>query len=238
MLCASNLLQTLFHDVKIRPVKDTYFSPQNIAIQATHLLQHASSRPRELALIPEQVALLVLDMQDYFLRPESHAYIPTAATIIPGLQQLIAAFVRRQWPIVFTQHLNTAANAGMMTGWWRDLITADNPLSAITTKLDTRAGQVLQKTQYDAFYQTDLEARLHQHNVHQVIVCGVMTHLCCETTARSAFVRGFEVIFPVDGTATYNRKFHLATLTNLAHGFAHLTQVSTLLSLLGAAHAD
>ncbi|MES0360330.1 MAG: isochorismatase family protein, partial [Anaerolineales bacterium] len=48
---------------------------------------------------------------------------------------------------------------------------------------------------------------------------GVMTHLCCETTARSAFVRGFEVFFVIDGTATYNEDYHMATLLNLAHGF-------------------
>jgi isochorismate hydrolase len=47
-----------------------------------------------------------------------------------------------------------------------------------------------------------------------------MAHLCCETTARSAFVRGFEVFFVVDATATYNRQFHQSTLINLAHGFA------------------
>lgn len=47
-----------------------------------------------------------------------------------------------------------------------------------------------------------------------------MTHLCCETTARSAFIRGFDVFFTIDGTATYNEDFHFGTLYNLAHGFA------------------
>ena len=56
--------------------------------------------------------------------------------------------------------------------------------------------------------------------VETVIVTGVMTHLCCETTAREAFVRGFNVVFPVDGTLTQNRLFHEATLRNLSHGFA------------------
>ena len=55
-----------------------------------------------------------------------------------------------------------------------------------------------------------------------MVVSGVMTHLCCETTARSAFVRGFEVFFLIDGTATYNKEHHLATLLNLSHGFANL----------------
>ena len=50
-----------------------------------------------------------------------------------------------------------------------------------------------------------------------------MTHLCCETTARSAFVHGYEVFFLVDGTATYNQDFHRASLMNLAHGVAVLS---------------
>ena len=50
-----------------------------------------------------------------------------------------------------------------------------------------------------------------------------MTHLCCESTARSAVVRGFEVFFLIDGTATYNQQFHFGSLYNLAHGVA--TQV-------------
>ena len=52
------------------------------------------------------------------------------------------------------------------------------------------------------------------------MIAGVLTHLCCETTARSAFVRGFKVFFTVDGTATYYEDFHRATLLNLSHGFA------------------
>jgi isochorismate hydrolase len=59
-----------------------------------------------------------------------------------------------------------------------------------------------------------------------------MTHLCCETTARSAFVRGFEVFFTIDGTATYNQGFHLGTLVNLSHGFATPVLASEILSTL------
>lgn len=196
------------------------------------MLHQASSRPREFALIPERSALLVLDMQDYFLHPESHAYIPSAVAILPGLQKLIDAFSQRNCPIFFTQHINSPENAAMMGQWWREIITVENPLRAITPQLDTRPGVILQKPQYDAFYQTDLEDRLHGLNVRQLIICGVMTHLCCETTVRAAFVRGFEIFFPVDGTATYNIAFHRATLTNLAHGCAHLTLVADILALL------
>ncbi|MEW6239950.1 MAG: isochorismatase family protein, partial [Chloroflexota bacterium] len=64
------------------------------------------------------------------------------------------------------------------------------------------------------------EQTLRDLEVEQVVITGVMTHLCCETTARAAFVRGFDVFYVVDGTATYTEAFHRASLLNLAHGFA------------------
>jgi isochorismate hydrolase len=91
---------------------------------------------------------------------------------------------------------------------------------------------ILPKTQYDAFYGTSLEAELRRYAVDQVVISGVMTHLCCETTARAAFVRGFQVFFLVDGTATYNQDFHRASLLNLSHGFATLSLVSEILAAL------
>ena len=96
-------------------------------------------------------------------------------------------------------------------------------------ELDTTLGIVVEKHQYDAFHGTELEKLLRDRGVERVVVTGVATHLCCETTARSAFVRGFEVTFPVDGTATYDEQHHLATLLNLAHGFATATRVGDLI---------
>ena len=62
-----------------------------------------------------------------------------------------------------------------------------------------------------------------------------MTHLCCETTARVAFTQGYEVFFSIDGTATYNRKFHLGSLINLAHGFVVPMLVDEIIDSLSRA---
>jgi isochorismate hydrolase len=86
------------------------------------------------------------------------------------------------------------------------------------------------KNQYDAFYNTDLEEYLRSKSVEQVIICGLLANLCCETTARSAFVRGFEVFFPVDATAAYNRDFHISTFRNLGFGFCPIIKTSELTS--------
>jgi bifunctional isochorismate lyase/aryl carrier protein len=107
-----------------------------------------------------------------------------------------------------------------MMRWWKDLLGPDASMSQIIPELDTTKGDVIEKHQYDAFYRTELEQNLFSHNIQQVLVTGVMTHLCCETTARSAFMRGFNTFFSIDGTATYTEAFHRASVLNLAHGFA------------------
>ena len=203
-------------------MKQAYFTPENIGKKARDMLAKASSirrRPVPLTLSPN-TALLVLDMQEYFLVSDSHAFIPGAPAIFPLVQKLIDFFSYRELPVIYTQHINTNEDAGMMDEWWRNLIVESNPLNQITDQLTLVSKDVIRKSQYDAFYQTILKERLIEQNITDVVVTGVMTHLCCETTARSAFVNGFKVWFTVDGTATYNQDFHQATLTNLSHGFA------------------
>jgi len=201
-------------------VKEAYFSQDTIQQKAAEMLSGLSLSARMPVLRPEKSALLVLDMQDYFLDPTSHAYVPSSGAILRGLNKVIKTYAQREYPIFFTQHINTSEDAAMMGVWWHELISADHPLQSISSALVTDSGITLQKTQYDAFYDTQLDELLENRGVTQVVICGVMTHLCCETTARSAFMRGLEVFFPVDGTATYNRKFHMATLSTLTHGFA------------------
>jgi len=202
-------------------MKTPYFTPDTLVEKAQAMKDDLAPLLRDQgAFIPAKSALLILDMQRYFLEKDSHAYIPSAEAILPSVDALRAAYVDAGLPVVWTRHLNTSADAGSMSRWWRDLIDAKNPLSEIHSALDTSSGLVIEKTQYDAFYQSNLAEYLRDQNVEQVVISGVMTHLCCETTARSAFMQGFEVFFLIDGTATYNEEHHRATLLNLAHGFA------------------
>ncbi len=179
-----------------------------------------------------RTALLIVDMQDYFLQESSHAFVPSAPAIVPVVKMLKQAFETTQQQIIFTRHINSPDDAGMMAHWWKELIERDNPLSRITECLNTDSGTILEKTQYDAFHKTALGDILETRKVRQLVICGLIANLCCETTARSAFVRGYEVVFVVDGTATYNADLHRATLLNLAHGFASLVLAKHLLAEL------
>jgi isochorismate hydrolase len=88
---------------------------------------------------------------------------------------------------------------------------------------------VLVKHQYDAFHGTRLEELLRSNNIRHPVICGVMTNLCCETTLRSAFVKGFRPVLPLDATAAYNRLLHISAFRNIAFGFSPAMTASEVL---------
>ena len=203
-------------------MKEKYFTSENSLEVSNAILSevHTVTRPREIDLLLSETALLVLDMQHYFFDESSHAFIPSMKGIIENVRNLENLFSDSHRPIILTRHLNTLEDAGLMKSWWNGLVEKENISSRVIEEIKVPDSIIIDKTKYDAFFDTDLEENLRKNNIKNLIICGVMTHLCCETTARSGFMRGFNIFFTVDGTATYNKKFHSSTILNLSHGFA------------------
>ncbi len=174
------------------------------------------------ALSREQSALLVIDMQRYFLEESSHALLPRARGIIDNVHELLASYRRLSLPIIHTRHaLLRNESPGAMGRWWRDVLYDGDRLSEIVPELQPLRGEsVIRKTRYSAFARTDLEEVLRRKGATDVLITGVMTHLCCETTARDAFMRDFNVFFVVDATASRTDDLHVSSLKTLADGFA------------------
>ena len=200
--------------------KEKYFTHENIAAEAAAMASALPINRRAAAFSLANSALLIIDMQRYFLCSSSHAFLPAAPAIIPNINSLIAVFKKAERPVFFTRHANGTHDTGQMAVWWRELLTRDHPLGDIETTLNFHDDPIIEKTQYDAFFNTYLESRLRQSSTRQLVITGVSTHLCCESTARSAFMRGFAVFITIDGTATLNRELHFASLRSLAHGCA------------------
>ncbi len=214
--------------------REAYLTAANRQVKTREWLEDVRSyrRTTPVELVPQKTALLLLDMQEVFLNEDSHAFVPSAPAILPWLLEFADACKAAGSPVIATRHLNTEHDAGMMGRWWRDVITADHPYAALTSGVDQAADQVVPKPQYDAFYGSDLEALLDDMQTQKLIIGGVMTHLCCETTARAAFVRGFNMVFLADGTATYTEELHIGSLRALAHGVAQIATVEEILDAL------
>ncbi|MBN1166615.1 MAG: cysteine hydrolase [Methanospirillaceae archaeon] len=215
--------------------KESYLTAENINTITSEVLSQLRRdiRQRDIPFIPEESALLIIDMQMYFTDPHSHAYIPACKPIIPRIKELAEAFSAQDRPVFCTMHCNTDADAGRMAVWWKDLLNKENRYSSITSDLIIPGAYTIKKTQYDGFYQTELESELQNRDIKTVVITGVMTHLCCETTARSAFIRGYNVFIPLDATATSTYRLYLASLTTLSDGFASIVTTRELLSKPG-----
>lgn len=209
-------------------MKELYFTSENIEFKTDAFLETI----REIHTIKKidinlnNSALLVLDMQKYFFQPSSHAYIPSAPAVIAPIKKLIELYQQKSKPVIYTRHVNTPEDAKNMNSWWKNLILEQQQESEIIEDILITNPVVIKKTQYDAFYQTELLPYLNRQKITDIVITGVMTHLCVETTARSAFMRGFKVIITADGTASYNSTYHLSSLINLSHGFATVLKIS------------
>jgi len=215
-------------------MKEKYFTVDTIDEESGAMIEEVKyySGQRLFKTDVKHMALMVVDMQNYFLTPEEHAFVPSAPVIMPNILKLMDVCHSHGMPVILTQHLNTREDAGLMGIRWHEVIREEDPRSAIHDDIEEKGGEVLKKSQFDAFHNTNLEKRLNAAGVKQIIISGVMTNLCCETTARSAFVKGFEAILPVDATAAYNYEFHLATFLNMAYMFSKPLKTVELIKLM------
>lgn len=189
-------------------------------------------RHKKFPFRPSAAALLVLDVQNYFSDAKSHACVPSAPEIIPRINRLVKAFRAESRPVIFTRHIDAETDS-LMNRWWQDSIREDDPRSLLNSELDVGSGKVVIKRRYDAFSGTPLEEMLAKSGVEQVAISGFVSHLCCETTARSAFMRNFETFFVTDATASYDPEHHKAAVLNLSHGFAVPMTTNDILKCFG-----
>ena len=110
--------------------------------------------------------------------------------------------------------------------------------------LDVGPGDIiLDKPRYGAFHATDLELILRSRGIDTVVISGIATNICCETTAREAAQRDFRVIFLSDGTATKEMggvsAAHLqsATCASLGMVFARIAETEQVIQATEAAAA-
>lgn len=202
-----------------------YLTEQNLSSKLTQwkkLLSPFSKRWKKLE--PRKTALLVIDMQNYFLDEKSHAFVPSSKIITKNLQKIINFYRAAKLPVIFTYFAVTPDEPdeeNPIGKWWNDVVHEGSPESQIAEELKPQTDETLiRKNSYSAFHKTDLENILKAKNINNLVIAGVLTNLCCETAAREAFVGNLNVFFLIDGTAAYNEEMHLSSLKNLAYGFA------------------
>ncbi len=185
----------------------------------------------------KSACLLVIDMQNEFLREDGVIFFHYAAQIVPNVKRMVTACRKVGVPVVFTAHVheNPQIDGGMTAEWWPEikegkcLLRGTSGVDIYDEIKPLAKEKVIYKHRYSAFYNTDLEIYLRGLGVTDIMITGVLTNVCCESTARDAFFRDFRVFFLADATATSEPEFHVATLKNLAYAFAYITTTESML---------
>ncbi|HHS14348.1 MAG TPA: cysteine hydrolase [bacterium] len=212
---------------------ESYVTSENLETKTREWLERI--RPfnqHEMQLNTKAAALLVIDMQRFFLDPESLTFTCGGAAVLENVKRLIGAFRKTGRPVIYTRHVHHPddLDAGIMGWWWEGKCIEGSPESEIHSELAPLPGEkVVFKHRYSAFYNTDLETVLRCLKVEDLVVSGIMTNMCCESTARDAYYRDYRVFFPADGTGSVSEEMHLASLLNLAFGFAYVNTSAMIL---------
>ncbi len=169
----------------------------------------------------QKIALLVLDVQNYFFDKNSPAYLENSPAILPAINQLLEHAASHGWPIIATSHRSPSKPGNLMSQKWKRL--PDGEACKLFPALELgRNVKILFKEHYSAFFETDLAEFLRRRNVRKVVACGVMTHLCVDTTVRHAFMLGFWPIVVSDACCSKSDSYHSAALNALSQGFAEI----------------
>lgn len=216
---------------------EPYVTQETISEKSRNWLDHISPfNTHTMHLNRNKTALLVIDMQRFFLDPASPSFTCGGLAILPKLVKLIHGFRQACRPVVFTRHVHHPNNldAGIMGWWWQGMCLEGSPESEIHQDLSPQSNEkVIFKHRYSAFYNTDLETVLRCLQVEDIVITGLMTNMCCESTARDAYYRDYRVFFLSDGTGSISEEMHVASLLNLAFGFSWVTDVDTIVAQLG-----
>jgi ureidoacrylate peracid hydrolase len=151
--------------------------------------------------------------------------------IIPGLSHFIRKAREFLVPIIFilTERSREEVPAPMQEIWFRHHV--EHPAcrkgswgaASIEEIRPAKGDPVVIKKTYSAFYKTGLEDRLQEMDRKTLVITGVATNVCVETTCRDGFMRDFYIVVPEDLVACTDDSLHKASLANIDRYFGQLT---------------
>jgi ureidoacrylate peracid hydrolase len=159
---------------------------------------------------PRRTALLNIDMQNCFVE-NSPVAAPRGREILPRINKIAEICRKRGALVIHTVHVvrpdgsNTGVMGAIIPAIAAGLINKGNKQAELHPEIIVgKHDIVLEKPRYGAFHGTDLDLILRNRGVDTVIITGICTNVCCETTAREANMRDYKVFFISDATATFN----------------------------------
>lgn len=195
-------------------------------------------------------ALVVVDMQNDFVRVGAPLEIPQARETLPVHRELIAFCRERNIPVIYTKFV-TGPERTLLWEWspmcapptcccWKghrryyEDVRKELDCSDIVEELSPEPGDpIVDKFGYGSFHNTHLEDLLRARHVESLFVTGTVTQICVEETAREAFHRGYKTTLVSDAVSSNREDLHEAALKNFGLKFGWVSTAKGLMAALG-----
>jgi nicotinamidase-related amidase len=194
-------------------------------------------------------ALIVVDMQNDFVREGAPLEVPDARATIDAHRRLLDRFRGDGRPVVFTRFI-AGPKRTLIWNWSAVLappvcccrpgfmrrypdVQGERDCAAVIDELTPLSGEVqLDKYNYGAFHRTNLLDRLLAAGVDTVVITGTVTQICVDETARGAFREGLKTVMVSDAVSSFDPALHQATLANFAMKFGWVMTADEVLTAL------
>jgi ureidoacrylate peracid hydrolase len=197
-------------------------------------------------LDPCRTALLVIDLQNYFLKSAAPGETPNAREIVPAVNHLASELRIRGGHVIWIRN-STAGTRQSWSIYHEYLMTPERQKRRYKEMdkggdglefwhaLDIQPGDAkIAKKRFSAFIQgsSRIERHLRARGLDTVLIAGTATNVCCESTARDAMMLNFKTIMVADALAARSDELHNATLTAFYSNFGDVQTVSEVLASL------
>ncbi|NMO95176.1 cysteine hydrolase family protein [Paenibacillus lemnae] len=184
-------------------------------------------------------AVIVVDVQNDYCHPDgalplTGADISGVKEMMPNLHRLLKQAREEDVPVIFIQTFHeratdseawTTRSAGRSAGVCRTGSWGAQFYEVSPEKEDI----IVNKHRYSAFVNTRLDSVLHTLKTETLIITGVSTNVCVESTARDGFMRDYNIVLVHDACASYSKKAHDMTLENIEGYFGKVTSADGII---------
>ena len=201
---------------------------------------------------PARTAHIVVDLQNGFMAEGQPAEVPAAREIVPNVNRISAALRSASGLVIYIQNTIDAAAKEAWSNWFTYMSGEGRREAMEAAFADGSYGHSLwpglevlpqdirvKKNRFGAFVpgSSDLHAVLQARGIDTVIITGTATNVCCESTARDAFMLNYRTLVVSDANATVSDEAHNASLNALFVRFADVFTTDEIVDLLAAASA-
>ncbi|MBY0012277.1 cysteine hydrolase family protein [Paenibacillus typhae] len=176
-------------------------------------------------IMPERTALIIVDVQNDYCHPEGVLAsagndVSAVKEMMPRLHGLIAAARAHDVPVIFIQTFHERATDSQVwvsrSGRGSLGVCRRGSWGAEFFEVTPLADEiVVNKHRYSAFINTRLDSVLRTLRIETLIMTGVSTNVCVESTARDGFMRDYHIVLAEDACASYSRAAHEMTVENM-----------------------